>query len=714
MAMKFLFLILAFAFALAACGGGGGSSSSGSTNPPSAFTRESNTSCLAPDFIPVSGSYSFVAAFPQLPSVSQPMALKQVPNSDIWVMALREGQLVSFANQSAANTTSNVLDIRSQVTASGEFGLTGFAFHPNFPNDNRLFVLYNDSNQGGRSTLSSFDINTTNLTASNEQVLLTLEQPATNHNGGDMHFGADGYLYFAFGDGGADANTAQDLSVLHGSMLRIDVSSFPYAIPADNPFNTGQSLCSSGTGVGNCPEIFAYGFRNPWRWTFDRVTGDIWLGDVGESTFEEVDRVISGGNYGWPIMEANSCFNSSNCDTTGLELPITQYGRTIGVSVVSGYVYRGSSIPDLVGQYIFGDIFSGNTFTIPSNSSEGTAYTNLAGSGLTLGSFAEDNNGELYALNLGSAGLGDAIYRLTSSGSSVTMPTNLSDTGCFNTNDKTAPEGVISYQVNNSLWSDGADKSRFFALPDNTSITVNSDGDFIFPEGAVLIKHFLADTTYLETRFMILFEDGWRGWSYEWNDAQTEATLVADGKTINAGSFTHTIPSRSQCFQCHTSAANFSLGLESIQQTYEDDVLGANYMEFLNQLYLSSTVDYEQLTPLVAIDDASASLETRARSYLHSNCSGCHRPGSSASFMDLRFTTVLTDTGACDVDATLGNFGFPSAKRIALGDAAQSTVLLRMQTLDNNLRMPPVASLSVDDNAVSVISDWINSLQSCN
>jgi uncharacterized repeat protein (TIGR03806 family) len=719
--MKLASLATLLILLLSACGGGGGSSSSGENpdppdpNPTPTFMREANTSCLAPDLVSVGGSYSFTPAFPSLSAMSQPISLKQVPNDDsTWVAALREGQLVSFANVSTATTVSTVLDIRSQVTTAGEFGLTGFAFHPNYPSDNRVFVLYNDSNQSGRSTLSVFDVNTTNLTASNEQVLLTLNQPATNHNGGDMHFGADGNLYIAFGDGGANANTAQDLTVLHGSMIRIDVSGSDYSVPADNPFNTGQGRCTTGSSTSNCPEIYAYGFRNPWRLGFDSVTGDFWLGDVGESTFEEVDRIISGGNYGWPIMEANSCFNSSSCDMTGLQLPITQYGRSTGVSVVGGYVYRGTSLPDLVGQYIFGDVFSGSVFNIPSNSTPGSSFANLTSSGVTLGSLAQDNNGEIYALNLGASGVGDAIYRLTGTGSSVTMPMNLSDTGCFNVNSKTAPQGVIAYQVNSALWSDSAEKNRFFALPDNTNITVNTEGDFIFPDGTILIKHFLAGTSYLETRLMILFADGWRGYSYEWNTGQTEATLLTDGKTVDAGTFTHTIPSRSQCFQCHTSAANFSLGLESIQQSYEDSDLNANFMEFMNQLYLSSTVDYSQLDALVSLDDSSASLAARARSYLHSNCSGCHRPGSSASLIDLRYSTALADTDACDVNATLGDFGFPGAKRIDPGNAAQSTLLLRMQTLNDSLRMPPLASNVVDDTAVSVVSDWINGLQNCN
>ncbi len=712
--MRFLTILL-LCHLLYGCGGGGGSSS-GST-PVTPSVRESNSTCLAPALIPNAGDYSFVRAFPSLPVLSQPMAMMQLPNdSSRWVLALRDGRLVTFANNSSTDAIATVLDIRSQVTISGEFGFTGFAFSPNYPVDNRVFVLYSDINQSGRSTLSSFDVDTQNLTASNEQILLTLEQPATNHNGGNIAFGPDGYLYAGFGDGGGDATTSQDLNNLHGSLIRIDVNQSPYRIPSDNPFNTGQARCEIGEAVGSnqCPEIYAYGFRNPWRWSFDSTTGNLWLGDVGESTFEEIDRVSAGGNYGWPIMEANSCHNSSSCDMSGLELPITQYGRSTGVSIVGGYVYRGSAIPDLGGQFIFGDTFGQSILSVPSNSSSGSAFAPLTTSGLTLGSFAQDQEGEIYALDLASSGIGDAIYRLTGGGSTIVMPENLSETGCFDTVAKTSAPGVVDYQVNSELWSDSANKARAFAIPDAADITVDADGDFIFPEGSILIKHFLADDRYLETRLMVSFPNGWRGYSYEWNGDQSEAVLLGAGKTVDAGDFVHTIPGRNQCFECHTAAANVSLGLEVVQQHYEDLSRDENFLNHLNRSYFSQVIDIGQYTPLATINDQSASIESRARSYLHSNCSGCHRPGASASFIDLRVSTPLSLTNTCNVSATLGDFGFPGAFRVEPGNAMQSTLLLRMQTLDSGLRMPPLASLIEDSEATQVVEEWINELNNCN
>jgi len=688
MLMKFIFSITAFML-LASCSGSNDPASQDDADPMT-FEREINTSCIAPD-----------------PSLSD--------NGVISILAQRDGRIFSFSNQQTANTLNSVLNISGQVNTDGEFGLTGFAIHPSYPADNRLFVLYSDKNSSNRSTLSSFSIDTNTLTAQNEEVLITLEQPASNHNGGDIAFGDDGYLYIGFGDGGFDRNTSQQLTNLYGSLLRIDVSDFPYSIPRDNPFNEEQALCVDGISADGaiCPEIYAYGFRNPWRWGKDSVTGDIWVGDVGERTFEEINKITAGGNYGWPVMEGNICSNNEPCDTTGLILPTSQYGRDEGVSVVGGYVYRGTRIPSLVGHVIFGDIYSGNVFSIPSNSPSVSEAEIIATQNLLIIAFAQDNNGEIYALNFASDEPGNAIYQLDSSGATrFIMPEKLSETGCFNPESKTVPVGVTGYNVKSTLWSDGASKQRFFSLENDTSVQVDSRGDFIFPEGAILQKHFLSDERYLETRLMVNFSDGWRGYSYEWNATQDEAILIEAGKSIDAGTFIHTIPSRSQCFQCHTAAANFSLGLETAQQSYHDDELNINFIDYLNQTYLDSIIDVNNVRAMASLNDTSATIETRARSYLHSNCASCHRPNASASLMDLRFSTSLQESNACQQQATLGDFGFPGAMRISPGNAEQSVLVLRMETLTNQ-RMPPLASNLVDADAMTVIKQWINELQSC-
>ena len=686
--------------------------------------RISNLSCTPP---PVTGGtpgdVAIQASFPVLPILSSPMAMVQpASDSTFWFIALREGTIVTVENNASANQLIQVLDISSKVSTSFEKGLTGLAVHPNYPQDNRVFVVYNDSSSSGRSTVSSFSVNasTRQIEVSSEQPILTLHQPADNHNGGDIAFGADGMLYIGFGDGGANRNTSQQLYNLHGSMLRIDVSTQPYQIPSDNPFNTSQASCSNGEraqgDTSACPEIFAYGFRNPWRWSFDRQTGDLWVADVGQSTLEEVDRVVSGGNYGWPIMEGNQCFNNPNCDTSGLQLPITQYPRDVGVSTVGGYVYRGSRWPSLQGDYIWGDTFSSQFLSIPAASNVGADYTPIFDSGRTIAAMAEGNDGEIYLLNL-SGGQGDGVYQITvtdNGSGSVVLPSNLSDVGCFDTQTKNSTQGVFDYQSNSALWSDSANKQRAFAIPDNQNIIVLEDGDFHFPTNSVLIKHFLNGGTYLETRFLMKLQNGWMGSSYEWNDQQTDATLLSQGKTKDVGEFIHTYPNSAECDICHTDAANFSLGIETIQLNQVPNDLGMNQIDFLSEAgYLTSSVISEQQPKLFELDDMSATLEQRARSYLHSNCSGCHREGAPADFIDLKFDTAFSQTLTCDVAPTAGDLGVADARIIAPGNADASVLLLRMENLAQD-RMPPLASLIVDQPATTLIRDWINGMSNCN
>ncbi|MGB0495149.1 MAG: PQQ-dependent sugar dehydrogenase [Kangiellaceae bacterium] len=686
--------------------------------------RVSNATCVPPPAVGgTPGDITIEASFQDLPILSSPLAMVQ-PESDssFWYVALRAGQVVAFDNDPSANSLTEVLDISSKVNTTFELGFTGLAIHPNYPQDNRVFAVYNDANENGRSTISSFSVNTSTrmIDANSELVLITLEQPADNHNGGDIAFGPDGFLYVAFGDGGADRNTSQQLYNLHGSMIRIDVSVQPYQIPSDNPFNSSQSFCSSGAraqgDTSNCPEIFAYGFRNPWRWSFDRQTGDLWLADVGQSTFEEVDRVILGGNYGWPIMEADACFNSQNCDTAGLELPITQYPRSVGVSTVGGYVYRGNASPSMQGLYIWGDTFSSQFLSIPADSNVGADYTAIFNSNRLIAGMAEGNDGEIYLLNL-DGGQGDGVYRVFAEDNGtgeIILPDNLSDVGCFDTQNKMSREGVFDYEIHSQLWSDGADKQRSLAIPDNQTIDILSDGDFNFPLNTILMKHFLNGDQYLETRLLINQSNGWTGYSYEWNAEQTDAVLLSDGKTEDVGDFVHTFPSANECAICHTNSANFSLGIETSQLNLTQTALGTNQIDFLSDAgYFSTTVQSENEPMLSAIDDQSASIANRARSYLHSNCAGCHRPGSSAGFMDLRYSTPLAQTSSCDVAPTAGDLGVADARLIAPGNAAASVLVLRMQRLDDD-RMPPLASLIEDEVATGVISDWINGLNDCN
>jgi len=290
------------------------------------------------------------------------------------------------------------LDISGKVSKGGEQGLLSVAFHPLYRRNGRVFVYYTDG--AGAITISEFrnrrkDLSPLDLRA--EKVLLRIPKRFSNHNGGILLFGPDGYLYTGTGDGGSGGDpdgNAQDLSVLLGKILRLDVSrAGRYRIPRANPF----------VGVkGARGEIWAFGLRNPWRFSFDRANGRLFLGDVGQSAREEIDIVVRGGNYGWNIREGKICYlPREGCRSRGLRAPIYDYGRSDGISVIGGYVYRGRSIPALRGKYLFGDFGSDNLWALSETRRGGWQRTDLVNISGTLSSFAEDSHGELYALTLG-------------------------------------------------------------------------------------------------------------------------------------------------------------------------------------------------------------------------------------------------------------------------------------------------------------------------
>jgi glucose/arabinose dehydrogenase len=376
---------------LAACGGSSGGSAAPNQPPP-------------PPPPPQVPSVSLQPVFTQL-SFSQPVALKQPPgNGARWYVVEQSGVIRVFDNNQNASSASVALDISARVDSSfNESGLLGMAFHPSFPGTPEIFVSYTRTDNPLISYVSRFLTSNGGVTfiPGSEEVILTVIQDSSNHNGGDVAFGPDGFLYIGFGDGGGggDPNdNAQNLNNMLGTIARIDVDGgTPYAIPASNP-NFGNALCMQGSGAASCPETFAWGLRNPWRFSFDSATGDLWAGDVGQSSWEEVDRITNGGNYGWDDREGAHCFEPASGCATGSIDPITEYDRTLGTSITGGYVYRGTAVPDLVGQYVFGDFVSGRLFSIPANSQAGVVPSELLDSALNFSAFAEDIDGEIYVL----------------------------------------------------------------------------------------------------------------------------------------------------------------------------------------------------------------------------------------------------------------------------------------------------------------------------
>jgi len=282
------------------------------------------------------------------------------------------------------------LDITDRVLAGGERGLLGLAFHPKFRENGRYFVNYTRSPDGA-TVVSEFRVSADpNISERAERVILTIGQPYANHNGGMIEFGPDSYLYIGMGDGGSagdPGNRAQDRNDLLGKMLRIDVDrGTPYASPSDNPF---------AVSGGGRHEIYAWGLRNPWRFSFDRATGQLYVADVGQNAWEEINIVQRGGNYGWRIMEGAHCFRPrTGCQTDGLELPVAEYAQELGrCSIIGGYVYRGRQVPALLGSYLYGDFCSGEIFGLRDK-----VQTLLLATDLAISSFGEDEAGEVYVV----------------------------------------------------------------------------------------------------------------------------------------------------------------------------------------------------------------------------------------------------------------------------------------------------------------------------
>jgi uncharacterized repeat protein (TIGR03806 family) len=704
------------------------------TGPSGLDTRPSNTTCVAPAQPTTGASVASSRVFPNV-SFANLVLLLQAPGSNSkWYAVEQAGTVRVFDNVNNASNASTYIDLTGPVNFApgGENGLLGMAFDPDFATNHRVYLSYTaDPTVGGsvlESRISRFTEAGGVLNPASEEILLTIPQPFTNHNGGNIVFGPDGLLYAGFGDGG-DAgdpnNNSQNRSTLLGKMIRIDVrGNGAYTIPSTNPYSgNGTARCQAGTTTAGtlCQEIYAYGFRNPWRWSFDRAssTPDLWIADVGQGAFEEVDHVTSpGGNYGWRIREGAHCFNPSNgCATTanGAPLidPVAEYDHSVGQSITGGYVYRGTAIPSMVGRYVFADFITGRVFALLPNNGGTLTRTDLLSSGRNISSFAQDSDGELYFLDYGGS-----IFKLVPGSSTPSNPIKalLSQTGCMSSTDVTQPaSGLIPYAPAAAFWSDGATKARWIALPDGARITVENDGDWTFPNGTVLVKSFTLNGNLIETRLFMRHMDtgNWAGYTYRWNTNHTDANLVSGGLIDTIAGQSWTYPSEAQCLQCHTSGAGFSLGLETKQLNttfhYPSTNRDANQLATLQAIGMFANTVTTQ-APYADPFDAGQPITERARAYLHTNCAQCHRPnGGTPVSMDLRYATAIGSTNTCNVTPTAGDLGVAGARIIAPGNAASSVLYLRMNRRGTN-QMPPVASHQVDTQGATLLQTWINGM----
>jgi uncharacterized repeat protein (TIGR03806 family) len=418
------------------------------------------------------------------------------------------------------------------------------------------------------------------------------------------------------------------------------------------------------------------------------------------------------------------------CATPGFTDPILDYGRGDGQCTIGGYVYRGSAMPNLVGTYVFADYGSGNLWTLTHDATNQAIKTKV-GSVSSTYSMAQGNDGEVYVVQ----GNGEILKLVPAAPPPPdTFPTLLSKTGCVDAKDATKPaSGVIPYDVISPLWSDGAKKERWLALPDGTKITVGSSGfgagpgdnsdsgnDWDLPVGSVAMKTFSVNGKRVETRLFMRHKDGgWAGYTYEWNDQGTDATLLPAGKVKDlGGGATWSFPSRTQCIQCHSLAAGGTLGLETWQLNrdvvYPSTNRVSNALATLDHIGMFTAPLPKPPDQLAKLPDPAGAdpLDARARSYLHANCSHCHRPqGGGQGTMNLLFGQAFKDTATCNAPATQGPVNSVNTL-LTPADPTKSILSLRVHATDSK-RMPTVAVSIVDPLGSKLIDDWITSVKTC-
>ena len=688
--------------------------------------RPVNDSCLAVS-PPNDAQVTLQRVFPNMSwSWGGLTALTQAPGeSATWFFATLRGVIGRFENDPAASSSQVLLDLRSDVILVDDGGLIQMVFHPAFPADRRVFVNYSVAAADGASTadtiVASFELSLDGSTIDRQSQKILLRQPrGMYHQGGFMTFAQDGTLLLGFGDGTDQSDPtgrAQDLADLRGKILRIDVNAgSPYSIPASNPFVDDPAARD---------EVFALGVRNPYRGDIDPDTGKVYVADVGFSTWEEVNEILSGANLGWNIKEGTRCNSTryGSCDDPDLVDPLVQYRHGNGnCAIIGGYFYRGQAIPELQGHFVFGDFCTSKISAVDFDDNGNPFELSLRPGGSGIGmitTFARDNEGELYAVSAG------RIYKIIPSEAAPPQAgpaDRLSETGCFAASDPSLPApGLIAYDLNAPLWSDGAAKRRWMALPNGQTIGIGPDGDFDFPAGTVLAKEFAVDGVPVETRLMMRDDSGtWSGYSYEW--IGDDAFLLPAGKQkALPGGQVWAYPDRGECLRCHTENAGFALGPEVGQlnrdRVYTETNRIANQLATLEHIGLvtgglPNTTD--QLPAFAGLDETHQALSRRARSYLHSNCSGCHRgAGPTQSNMDLRFSTLRANMNVCSIDPSFGDLGIAGAKLLMPGRPDLSILPTRPARTDPLERMPPLGTSVVDSLAVEVLESWVRSASVC-
>jgi len=670
--------------------------------------------------------------FPNL-KFRQPVEMRYSEVLNRFFVLELEGLIYSFPPDELVEKADLVYDLRANIPgASRAYGLE---FHPNFAETREVFFCYvlgrkiKDGTHVARYRIPKgggpprFDVES-------REVLITWL--SGGHNGGSLNFGEDGMLYISTGDAEAPyppdgLKTGQDISDLLASILRIDVDQrdpgLAYRIPQDNPFVAIQ---------GARPEVWAYGFRNPWRMSFDKATGNLWVGDVGWDLWELIFNVKRGGNYGWSIMEGSQPIHpDENSGPRPITSPVVQHSHSEARSMTGGHVYHGSRLSDLKGAYIYGDYTTGRIWGLRHNGKEVTEHIELANTPHQIICFGIGPDEELIVVD--HLGTLNKLVPNPASTPAIPFSTLLSGTGLFSNMTRLTPAaGVMPYTINAEPWQDGARYSRVIAVPgdgvvdlhpSNDSRLGNFEGSLRFPNKTVLAKTITMDVLdsiesgktiprKLETQVLQLIDGFWQAYSFVWNKEGTDAEL-SDGKGSNIDllipdplvpggrrELSWHFASRAECQLCHSQRFGTAIGF-TLEQLDEETTAQ------LKELSIVANLPPPQRPSLSRFYDTDESLTKRARSYLHANCAHCHhRGGGGATVFDLTYHLPLIGTKLLGLPPAQGDFGLENASVIAPGDPYRSVLLYRMAKQGNG-RMPHLGSRRIDTAGLKLIHDWI-------
>jgi putative heme-binding domain-containing protein len=634
-----------------------------------------------------------------------------MPGAGSFVSVERGGKIWSYPDKPEA-AASLLIDLKAAHPQM--HSAYGIAFHPQWKTNGQIFLAYAyGENVPDGTKLSRFKLSQQEppvLDPQSETVLLTWQ--SGGHNGASVQFGPDGMLYISTGDATAPSppdslNTGQDISDLLSSILRIDVdhaeNGKSYAIPKDNPFlKTPQAK----------PEVWAFGFRNPWKISFDQK-GRLWCGDVGWELWEMIHLVQRGGNHGWSAYEASQPIKPETQRPEPIIPPVAAHPHTEAASITGGYVYHGTRFPELRDAYIYGDYETGKIWALWHDGKQVTRRDEIADTPHKISTFGHSEDGEIYWINYEKE---SRIFRLASNpavGKPSQFPRKLSATGLFtDTPTQTPATGVLPFEITEPMWQDGATASRFIALPEGARIKTATHGNpakpnytVEWPAESVLARTITWPATQQRIETQILHFDGetWNGYSYRWNDQGTDADLVpADGAEFTVQKEPWRIHGRAECARCHNNWSGFALGFQPDQLASISGKKPAESSALFEGPFLDRLKNH-----LVSSHDAKPDLETRARSWLHANCAHCHRRhgGGSVPLM-VNADLPTPETQMFNEKPTRGDLALADASVISPGKPEQSVLLARIARSGNG-HMPMIGAREVDPHGSQMLWDWI-------